>query len=108
MISYLQHIWLAKLSGHDYEIKYKKDTDNQAIDALSRINSQQLYLMAISTISTGFPTNLTELALDLALQQLIQNLQADLTSHSKYTGKISSRIVMESWSLAMVQIYSNK
>lgn len=32
----LQHKWIAKLMGLDYEIQYRKGSENQAVDALSR------------------------------------------------------------------------
>lgn len=33
----LQHTWLAKLLGYNYEIVYKKGANNVAVDALSRV-----------------------------------------------------------------------
>nr|GEV28393.1 hypothetical protein [Tanacetum cinerariifolium] len=47
--------WLPKLMGFDYEILYKKVSDNKAADALSRIStSAQLLTLALSTLSSNY------------------------------------------------------
>lgn len=39
----LQHAWLAKLMGYDYEIVYKKGCDNSVVDALSRVSGAEIF-----------------------------------------------------------------
>ncbi|XP_026399605.1 uncharacterized protein LOC113295486 [Papaver somniferum] len=39
--SLLQQKWLAKLLGYDYELKYKKGSENQVADALSRVHLEE-------------------------------------------------------------------
>jgi hypothetical protein len=48
----MQHQWLIKLMGYDYEIEYRKGKDNVAADALSQTSSQLLYSLVVSLVST--------------------------------------------------------
>lgn len=48
----LQHTWLAKLLGYDYEILYRKGAYNKAADALSCVQGTTLFAMALSSVST--------------------------------------------------------
>ncbi|KAJ0856477.1 putative nucleotidyltransferase, Ribonuclease H [Helianthus annuus] len=45
----LQHTWLSKLMGYDYHIVYKKGVENTAADALSRVHSSTVFVMAVSS-----------------------------------------------------------
>ena len=46
-----QHTWLAQLMAYDFEIVYKKGAENRVADALSRVPSQEISCMALSSIS---------------------------------------------------------
>ncbi|GKF34552.1 putative mitochondrial protein [Tanacetum coccineum] len=49
-----QFKWLPKLLGYDYEIIYKKGSENVVADALSRIDSSgELLQISISSVSSG-------------------------------------------------------
>ncbi|PKI45685.1 hypothetical protein CRG98_034001 [Punica granatum] len=56
----LQNTWLAKLLGYDCEINYRKGKENAVVDALSRVTSQELLLMAVSVLSTTFLEKIQE------------------------------------------------
>ena len=47
-----QHVWLAQLMAYDFEIMYKKRSENRVADALSRVPSQELACLALSSISS--------------------------------------------------------
>ncbi|GJY94659.1 putative mitochondrial protein [Tanacetum coccineum] len=52
-----QFKWLPKLLGYDYEIVYKKGSENVVADALSRIDSSgELLQISISSVSSRFGT----------------------------------------------------
>ncbi|GJY98001.1 putative mitochondrial protein [Tanacetum coccineum] len=70
--------WLPKLMGFDYEIQYKKGSDNGVVDALSRVDTgEQLLQLVLSTISTYlFPKIVESWSTDPTLNTMIQNLKA--------------------------------
>nr|GEU62987.1 putative mitochondrial protein [Tanacetum cinerariifolium] len=46
--------WLPKLMGYDYEVVYKKSSENEATDALSRLrNGNELLSIFVSSITTN-------------------------------------------------------
>ena len=45
-----QQPWLSKFVGFDYIIQYKSGSENVVADALSRVSSATLLLMAISHV----------------------------------------------------------
>ncbi|KAI3730744.1 hypothetical protein L1987_61920 [Smallanthus sonchifolius] len=76
----LQHTWLSKLMRYDYHIFYKKDAENNAADALSRVHSSSLFNMVVSSYD---PILLERIKLhwsqDAAAQSLIQQLSQGVT-----------------------------
>ena len=47
-----QHSWLTKLMGYDYDISYKKRKENIIADALLRVHTGELLVMAVSSVFT--------------------------------------------------------
>ena len=45
-----QHVWLSQLMSYDFEIVYKKGSENNAADALSRMHCQELMCLALSSV----------------------------------------------------------
>ena len=81
-----QHAWLTKLMGYDYEISYKKGRENVAADALSRMYSSDLALMAISSISSDLMSQIqASWDNDRELRSLITQLQQKNLTGSPYT-----------------------
>ena len=70
-----QQFWLAKLMGFDYDIVYKKGSENEAADALSRVKGAEILLCAISMISNLEDKLKSSYSLDPHLQGIIQKLK---------------------------------
>nr|GEW59356.1 hypothetical protein [Tanacetum cinerariifolium] len=70
--------WLPKLMGFDFEITYKKSSDNGAVDALSRVNTGgQLLPMVLTFMTTDLLSKIVQSwDNDPILQTMIQNLKA--------------------------------
>lgn len=76
--TFLQQKWLSKMLGYDYEITYKKGTENTVVDALSRREDYQedIQVMAISaTVPIWLQEILDSYDQDVAVQSII------LTTH---------------------------
>jgi len=56
-----QHLWLTKLLGFDYEIEFRSGRENIAADALSRISSNELHALTLSTIEAPVLENIKQL-----------------------------------------------
>lgn len=79
-------MWLAKLLGFDYEIRYRKGKDNLATDALSDIPGHDLKLMALTTISIDLLEQIQQSwSTDSQLQEIIYALQNGSTGYPKFT-----------------------
>ena len=78
--------WLPKLMGFDYEILYKKGSENKAADALSRIpTSAQLLHLALSAITSDYVQQIVDSCKsDVDLQKLVANLEMNPQSHKHY------------------------
>lgn len=72
----LQHSWLVKLMGYDFEITYKKGCDNVAADALSRLQSTSLSAMTLMSFQPVFLTRIQHSWVgDVDVQHTITALQ---------------------------------
>ncbi|GJS91883.1 retrotransposon-related protein [Tanacetum coccineum] len=69
--------WLPKLMGFDYEVEYKKGSDNAAADALSRReDASELFTMATTSITTDLYQSIeASLTQDEHLHTILVNLQ---------------------------------
>ena len=89
----LQHKWVAKLLGLDYEIQYRRGAENRLADALSRLQTggttQAVQLGSCLAISTVKPVWIQELQesynSDSQCQNIISQLLLDLAAQPQYT-----------------------
>lgn len=80
-----QQKWLSKLAGFDFTVEYKRGTENNIADALSRLPCTQLFEITVSSVQSDLMDKLKQQwETDLHLQQLIQDLQRDPASHVHY------------------------
>jgi hypothetical protein len=92
-----QHKWVTKLLGYDFEIIYKKGTENLVADALSRIpEHSEVFAISIPACAT-FDHIKKEQQEDPELKKVIQKLEHDPstvphfswhTDHLRYKGRI--------------------
>ena len=72
--------------GYDYEICYNRGKENVAADALSRVSSHQLSLMALSVVSSDLLSSIQQSwDIDPHCKQLITQIQANPSNLSKYS-----------------------
>ncbi|GKC96593.1 retrotransposable element Tf2 [Tanacetum coccineum] len=90
-----QFKWLPKLLGYDYEIVYKKGSENVVADALSRMDSSGEFLQIyVSSVSSGVWDKVKDSwKNDLDTQNLIKSLEHHSYKGNKYswTGEILKR-----------------
>ena len=83
----MQEKWLSKLIGYDFEIHHRSGKENKPANALSRMNEsvEKTTVMAIFFPLAEWLEQLKqEWQQDVEIQRLIQEIQADPASHSKY------------------------
>lgn len=83
----MQHKWLTKLLGYDYEIMIKVRQDNKVEGALSRYGLQQdCSLMALIVVQTDWLNTLKQgWQTDRDLKKIIIELTNELSSHVGYS-----------------------
>lgn len=81
-----QHMWLSKLMGYTFEIRYKHGKDNVVADALSHVTGSQLMHMVLSQAHTGFYDSLKLLRNTYPhLRKIVSDMEADKSSHPLFT-----------------------
>ncbi|GKB06275.1 putative mitochondrial protein, partial [Tanacetum coccineum] len=90
-----QFKWLPKLLGYDYEIVYKKGSENVVADALSRMGSSgELLQISVSSVSSSVWDKVKDSwKNDLEAQNLIKSLEHHSYKGNKYSwnGEILKR-----------------
>ncbi|GKB57762.1 transposon ty3-I gag-pol polyprotein [Tanacetum coccineum] len=79
--------WLPKLLGYDYEISYKKGSENTIADALSRISScSELCSLILSIVTSDLLQQIkNSWVADVDLQLLIMQIEDRTYTGTKYT-----------------------
>ncbi|RVW67108.1 Retrovirus-related Pol polyprotein from transposon 17.6 [Vitis vinifera] len=68
-----QQAWVAKLMQYDYEIRYKQGKENVAVDALSRIQPAELFVLSTTILNTQLYDLIKESwGVDPELQKIIR------------------------------------
>ncbi|KAL2232583.1 UNVERIFIED_CONTAM: putative mitochondrial protein [Sesamum indicum] len=82
--SILQHRWVSKLLGLNYEVQYKKGSENRAADALSRLEHGETEL-ASNAITTQIPVWIQEVQSSYEGNTLFQTInQAKIVEGGSY------------------------
>lgn len=69
--------WITKLMHYDFSIEYKRERDNKAVDALSRVPAVELCALTFSTVRNDVLQSIVNSwTLDPQLVDLIDKLQA--------------------------------
>ena len=77
--------WLTKLKGIDYEVGYKKGSENGAADALSRVQSTELFSLVATLITTDLAQRIEASWIeDEKLQAIIEKLKAGKVAKKHY------------------------
>ncbi|KAD5317318.1 hypothetical protein E3N88_17264 [Mikania micrantha] len=89
----LQQTSLAKLMGYNYEIAYKKGSENLVADGLSRVSGLALFSMGISSIDPLLLTRIkSSWSTDVQLQELIVKCQQGKAPvHVSWNGNVLLR-----------------
>ncbi|GJT91570.1 retrotransposon-related protein [Tanacetum coccineum] len=79
--------WLPKLIRYDYEVVYKKGSENGAADALSKLgNASELLSMFVSSITTDLMQRVKDIwTTDTAVLDIITTLQAGQPTKKHYS-----------------------
>ncbi|RVX10301.1 Retrovirus-related Pol polyprotein from transposon 17.6 [Vitis vinifera] len=81
-----QQAWVAKLMQYDYEIRYKQGKENVAVDALSRIQPAELFVLSTTILNTQLYDLIKESwGVDPELQKIIKAKEADPFAYPKYS-----------------------
>ena len=81
-----QHVWLAQLMAYDFDIVYKKGSENGVADALSRVPAVELWNLALSSVSSDINHQILDsYTRDPGVTQIIQELEQNSNSHSSFT-----------------------
>ena len=81
-----QQAWIVKMMGYDYEVLFRKGSTNIVADALSRRTQSTCY--ALTAVTSDLLATIQQSWLnDVALVQLINNLETHPDKPSKYTWK---------------------
>lgn len=82
----IQQKWITKLLGLNYEIQYRKGTENRAADALSRVRNDGGNCLAITTMSPAWVQDaITSYIGDDYCTKLLAELAVNQLSHPNYT-----------------------
>ncbi|GJZ08751.1 retrotransposable element Tf2 [Tanacetum coccineum] len=77
--------WLPKLVRFEYKVMYKKESDNEAADALSRVQTPELFSMLTTLVNTEFAKKIEDSwTEDEKLHAIITKLQAGQTAKKHY------------------------
>lgn len=85
-MSPLQQKWITKLLGLDYDIEYRKGTENRAADALSRVQETEVGCHAITTIThLWIQEAIASYQEDPYCTKILNELEENHLSHPGYT-----------------------
>lgn len=85
-VSPVQQKWITKLMGLNYEIQYKKGSENRVADALSRLSGDIGECYATTTVIPSWLQDvINSYAGDVGVQHILTSKQQDSNSLSQYT-----------------------